>query len=555
MNAHRHRPCPNLDDVLLAVEGVLPPEVDESVSTHIGECVECQRRIRQAQLSVDSRFLDSATHGEDTASTPCDQRAGEWHDRGVLNTLDERERSRADQAGIGWTIRRGLSAAAAMIAFLVTLLFSPTHSVIVDANELVQLVARAERAHRMPHTDGARFRFTPDTVGEPFNTVQEFGSNPAPDATPSGVPPALARVLASYHFEWRQPLSVERFVAWRTSHACSRQDRVVRRASDGLLVLSTTVLDGELREVELKLDAETYRVLNQTLVFQGVGRLEIEALAQGTPSYAPTRTSPSPVVAVASRRPNRDELDRAELHARLVLGHTGLDMRGNVRVSRTPEAVRVEGTLASPGQHRGAGKQLAAIKHVQVDLHVGNLSNTSATQGVVRTVTAKPGLGRWVNRTFDDPAARGSFVTGLTFDRHRSATSRAALRVGETLSQCARPAVAGRTRPVPTVGRSALRKFARRDGRVEDARLGPRRNGPGGARGSRPTVRLYRLRSRSPPARNRAGTRGADPAHAQECDSHRTASRRHGVRGALGGGARTQGALMCRRDDLPIQGA
>jgi hypothetical protein len=274
---------------------------------------------------------------------------------------------------VGTRMRRAVSVATVVIPTLIVVILLWTTRGVLDADEVVQRAALAARTHPITQTDPVSLSFTPSSAsaGQPFSIVQgtgvalsgapgspgtsgasgASGASAASGANKNVVPPALARMLAAYRFAWEQPLSVERFAAWRTAHACCKQDWMERRTRDGLLVLRTTVPDGELREIELTMEAETYRVVRETFVFQGVGRLEIEDLAHATalrhaaPSYAAPRTSP--VVPVAPRG-NRDDLNRTALRVRLV-----------------------------PRQSAG-------------------------------------GLDHWVNRTFGDHATRASFVPDLT---------------------------------------------------------------------------------------------------------------------------------------------
>jgi len=389
MNDHR-RPCPDLVDLLLYFLGLLRPDDD---AAHV-------RRRQRA--------------GESKSPSPHAPKA-----------RDEREWSPVDRA-VGAAIRRGLSrllprllpSAAAICTLILGIALSMLRSVPVDADQLLREAVLTERAQPMTRAADVLVRYTPDGPGQPVSFVQHFGFNGRPGIAASRLPSALTRLLESYHFNWGRPLSVEPFATWRTSHACNKQDRVMSDVRDTLQTLRTTTPDGELREAELAVEANTHRVVRQTLMFPGVGRLDFEALAPEAPSYAPTR--PSRVVPIAPR-PSREELDRAALRALLVLGQTGLDMRADVRVSRTPEAVRVEGMFTSPAQRRSAGQSLAnirqllaEIKHVQIEFHEPALSNTGAAQGVTRTAVPKPGLGRWVNRTFGDHDARASFVPDLT---------------------------------------------------------------------------------------------------------------------------------------------
>ncbi len=138
----------------------------------------------------------------------------------------------------------------------------------------------------------------------------------------------------------------------------------------------------------------------------------ITLLVPGAVPTAPTPMTSTPV-APAAPPANGHELDRAELRARLVLAQAGLDLSGDIRVFRTPNAVHIEGTTPSADQQRIARARLTAIDHVRTDLHIGQPSSTCPDEVAKRAAMTRPGLDQWLAHTFIDPASRTSFRSDL----------------------------------------------------------------------------------------------------------------------------------------------
>jgi hypothetical protein len=219
------------------------------------------------------------------------------------NTRDTCEPPWPDRVG-RW-LRRGLSCPSAVrSALVVAFVMWTRQSVSISADQLLQQALTAERAHPMTLADWEHPHFMPEDIGGPVGSAQ--GSEVVTvtrGAALSGIPAMLGRTIESAPVPSIQLLSVERVAAWRTSHACCTQDRV-SPVRGGRLLLETTVPQGDLRKVELTVDAETYRVVREALVFHGIGRLEFEAVAPDVQSWAPTRKAgasrPSRLVSLAT---------------------------------------------------------------------------------------------------------------------------------------------------------------------------------------------------------------------------------------------------------------
>jgi hypothetical protein len=208
----------------------------------------------------------------------------------------------------------------------------------------------------------------PDTVsavgpGEPQSVAASgrsewIGGNGGTEVT-ADMPASLVCALTAYHFDWERPLGIAPFQAWRAG-----------------------------------------------LLFVGIGRLKINEVRTG-----PRAEARSSVVAAGSASASAEEslqaLERSEIQARLVLGTSGLDIRGRVRVWRSGDLLRVDGTVPSGVPYHAARAELAALPHVRVDLR----RPTERPLDGERDRRATPrALARWAEGTRAAESPRDAFV-------------------------------------------------------------------------------------------------------------------------------------------------
>jgi hypothetical protein len=314
--------------------------------------------------------------------------------------------------------KRSISIRTALRIAIILILYSTTPSKPVDADQLVWRAMRAERAPHATVLDRASVRFLPHGGGEPISFAYEPGF--IEKRVPDRVPLAVAEKLRALGFDWSQPLGMQLPNAFRVAHALDKTEHLVRRTSAGLLILTTAAPEqiGELSEIELTVNDEAFHVVHLTLVFRDIGRLEIGELTRRIAGYIPPR-KPAPIISIATTtsapRPSRDELDLAELNVRLLFARTGLDVRGGIRISRTSDAVRVEGRQLS-------ADELSAIKYVEVRPAEGpSAAGAAAGAGAAASVgalsvpaAAEYGLRDWRDRTFHDSPDHATFLRKLT---------------------------------------------------------------------------------------------------------------------------------------------
>src|SRR6185369_445082 len=69
----------------------------------------------------------------------------------------------------------------------------------------------------------------------------------------------LVRMLARHRFDWSQPLSMKRFESWRGALAHKRDFVTDQYGSPHIILRTTTEDDGDLHEVELTVERDSYR--------------------------------------------------------------------------------------------------------------------------------------------------------------------------------------------------------------------------------------------------------------------------------------------------------
>jgi hypothetical protein len=478
--------CPPLAELIRATEGAMPPEEASVILTHLESCGWCREELRQTDALTEAAAscLDEE-FGED--KLPRCARFRQTLD--VNAQMPPHLLTRVVRLpGVRW-----LSAAAVGPLLLSGLMFFNASTVVVQADALLERVVLESHAQPAGLTQQVQVTVTP-AAGQPVTWSRRRGTKrpdpPAlavgsftvvrnvvdgiavPDGSPAYAaavepPPALKRLLDLQPVDWQRPLCVEGLRQWRRALTTKRDE--ILTEDDHLLVLRTTTTEGLLREVSLVVRRDTYRVIRQLLVFEGIGRVEIEELTQWVRQTAPapgsiarldangnSMTAESGDASAAHDKVERDRLDRAEIDARIMLREAGLDLGGLIRISRASDSVRVDGVVLTDVQRRDVGERLSALPGVRVALRVrdaaavadaaanagaglgaGSGSGVSAgagadvsagagggrgaaadgvqTPGSGASGTRQPALSRWLAHTFaEGTTARARFVPELT---------------------------------------------------------------------------------------------------------------------------------------------
>jgi hypothetical protein len=300
-----HDRCPNLAVLLLVDDGELPTQASAKILEHVRTCHACQQVVRRADVftTLASVISEEEREGETT-----------------IKRRREREFMRALQAqsdtvslAPSSSVRRWLPAAALIPLLVVGFIFSRTGTV-VRADELLTLAATREQSLPADRVQRVRISLTPANAAfarpssetpriAGFTAVRDIASGREPDAWPVAIssPAAhkyLERMLARHGFDWRQPLSLVHYQAWRASLK-DMKDEV--QLDGDLLILQTTTPEGLIRQTQLVVRRNDYEVVRLTLGLGSLGRLEIEKI-DSRPLPVPD-THATLATAVAARPP------------------------------------------------------------------------------------------------------------------------------------------------------------------------------------------------------------------------------------------------------------
>lgn len=285
-----------------------------------------------------------------------------------------------------------------------TVLASIFHDRGLDADELILQVSQAERATPVA-ARAVGFTFVREYSGQSSHFVRHTDagtSASASAAAPGEVPSAFRSALIALGFDWQRPLTIDIAARYRKAHALDRDESLVRTTNGGAFVLTTTAPKGELRELQVRVDAESLQVVHEHLTIPGIGSVDIDDLNPSA-AYLPRRA------ALTMIRPSRDELERAELRVRLLLADTGADLEQRVQILRSAEVVRVQ-TDGDGSRWDPLGTQLRALAHVHVELSTPGTGTHVVPTEILPTTH---GLERWLKRRFGYSASGESVIAQL----------------------------------------------------------------------------------------------------------------------------------------------
>ena len=340
-------------------EGLLLPYVDGELSArkarqvrrHVEACWQCRSRLEDLQKTVGEcvRYRqDVLVQGLPAAPRP-------WMD---LSREFDRIDASLERAPL-WSRPlfrwAGLAAAALALVWLIgTQLRQPPA---VEAAPLLRRAIAASQA-RPPAIRRIRIRTRSQQL---VRTVQ------AP-ATTIEMPPEIASMFASAHYDGSDALSARSYLAWH-KQLSTKQDEVATR--EDRYEIRTTTPSNELAEARLTLRAVDLQPIEGRFEFRNRDWVEMTELPpQDSPASTVARTdgvSPS-VPGRAAERPPTAEPQAAsladELQAVTALHQVGADLGDPVEVGREGGRVVVSGTGLSAERQQEITAALAALPNV-----------------------------------------------------------------------------------------------------------------------------------------------------------------------------------------------
>lgn len=207
----------------------------------------------------------------------------------------------------------------------------------------------------------------------------------------------LKAELARAGVDWDKPISATDYRGWRDQQHGSSDS--ITRAGTHLLKLTTTVPDSSVLAQSLTVRDTDFHPVRRTIALRNVGMVEIaeldfrilplSAVSDGV-FEPPVRTSFFVIedrgrIFELPRLPQivtSEQLDGAELSARLVLNQLHADSGEQIELQREQQEVVVEGVVETDERKQELQKQLGLIPHVRSAIQsIDDLKNAPASTG------------------------------------------------------------------------------------------------------------------------------------------------------------------------------
>lgn len=213
-----------------------------------------------------------------------------------------------------------------------------------------------------------------------------------PTATPAVS--LLHSELAAAGVDWDDPLSATSFASWHDRS--SVQGDEVAPVGQGLLTLTTTVADPEVAGESLTVRQSDFHPIARTVHLRNAGTIEIAELdysvsgwnAVNDAAFSPAESIPPSRAAaiVIPTLPTPEQLDEAELQARLAIGEDTATSSEALEFSRISSSIRIHGVVGTNERKQELLARLRAIPRVTASIvSIAELSGVHAIGESVAT--------------------------------------------------------------------------------------------------------------------------------------------------------------------------
>jgi hypothetical protein len=293
-------PCPPLG-ILLAYadedDTSLTPRRRQRIREHVHHCETCFSHVERAFREELSGIVEMLK-----ADYDFNQSVGRRRESRFQEALHTQIKRKAPPLGSHHRLTQRLTIAATLALIAVGLMLLRPGAVVIHAEELIERAMAYEREHpgesrRVRQTLAAPAIAMGLGLGAsgvpraaPFSAIREVvdGAFSAEmrlvNVREREAHAELARLFEAHRFDWRKPFCLTCYRAWRAS--LSRKRDTVTVTGD-MYLLRTTTSEGSLREMTLAFDRDSYRLVRQTFLFEGLGRIAIEELERRAAPIAP----------------------------------------------------------------------------------------------------------------------------------------------------------------------------------------------------------------------------------------------------------------------------
>ncbi len=186
---------------------------------------------------------------------------------------------------------------------------------------------------------------------------------------------AVREKLEAAGVNWQQPLSAEAYREWHDGQPAVEDQ--VRRSGNELLTLTTSIPSGPIAAESLTVRVQDFHAVSRTVSMRDDENIEIaevhydvlgwdavnEALFEPLNVGTVGTLAPSAAL-VLPHLPSPEQLDLAELQARLVLNRLHADSTEQLEFLRSQSSVEVKGVVESNARKQELVAQLRTVPHV-----------------------------------------------------------------------------------------------------------------------------------------------------------------------------------------------
>jgi hypothetical protein len=391
------------EQIFAHLEGTPPAPLPAHMAQHLTSCWKCLARKQQLQdtifrvveyqQQVLAPFLPPPPHAEERLIASLDQQRPP--SRATREPWPSKIMSLLSLPG-NWRIPVVAGALVALFAAGTLLTVQHRASSQVSVIELLQSATVSETSKLTTGSGVAVQRIRIHTPRQTLERTLYFDvqrrRHPKVERV-SGEEERLSRTLAQAGVNWENPLSAASFKDWH-DHETVQKDQVAQ-TSDGLLTLTTSVASGAVAAESLTVRKNDFHPVARTIQFRDEGIAEIAELdytvlgwnAQNEAIFDPA--SPGPATALSAPPlptlpllPTREDLDEAELQARLALSHIGADSSEPLEFSRSNRAIEISGVVATEERKNQLLAQLRPLPHITASIFsIGELSARRSVPG------------------------------------------------------------------------------------------------------------------------------------------------------------------------------